>query len=186
VAVNLSVEQFRNSNLTGYIREALNESGLDPSYLELEITESCAIRETGYICRTLQEIKALGVSISIDDFGTEYSSLSRIKQLPIDRIKMAMQFVHGIPVNAKDEAIAKIIINLAGSLGLKVIAEGVETESQFEFLKNRVCDEVQGYYFYKPMPASEFEKLLASMNNDFNDIFESVLIQQEKSGSPDR
>jgi diguanylate cyclase (GGDEF)-like protein len=154
VAVNLSVEQFHNPNLISYIKEALVETGLDPAWLELEITESVAIRETNYICKVLQDIKDLGVSISIDDFGTEYSSLSRIKQLPVDRIKMAMQFVHGIPASVKDEAIAKVIINLAGSLGLKVIAEGVETECQFEFLKNRVCDEVQGYYFYKPMPPS--------------------------------
>jgi EAL domain-containing protein (putative c-di-GMP-specific phosphodiesterase class I) len=108
----------------------------------------------------LERLKALGVSIAIDDFGTAYSSLSRIKQLPIDRIKMAMEFVHGISVSEKDEAIAKIIINLAANLGLKVIAEGVETEYQFEFLKSRVCDEVQGFYFYKPMPASDVETIL--------------------------
>lgn len=183
VAVNLSVEQFHNPNLILYIREALEETGLDPAYLELEITESCAIRETNYISRVLQEIKSLGVSISIDDFGTEYSSLARIKQLPIDRIKMAMQFVHGIPSSVKDEAIAKIIINLAGSLGLKVIAEGVETKCQFEFLKNRVCDEVQGYYFYKPMPAPEVEKLLMSIGDDFGDVFDTVMVMNEKSGS---
>jgi EAL domain-containing protein (putative c-di-GMP-specific phosphodiesterase class I) len=177
VAVNLSVEQFHNPNLIAHIREALEETGLDPSYLELEITESVAIRETNYISKVLQEIKDLGVSISIDDFGTEYSSLSRIKQLPIDRIKMAMQFVHGIPLSTKDEAIAKIIINLGGSLGLKVIAEGVETDCQFDFLKNRVCDEVQGYYFYRPMPAADIERLLqADDGSDFGDMTQEAIV----------
>lgn len=161
MAVNLSVEQFRRTDIVDMIREVLDETGLDPVYLELEITESVAGKETNYIRGLLTAIRDLGVSISIDDFGTEYSSLARIKGLPIDRIKMAMEFVHGISVSEKDEAIAKIIINLAGNLGLKVVAEGVETEHQFEFLKDRVCDEVQGYYFYKPMPASDMENNLS-------------------------
>lgn len=161
MAVNLSIEQFRSTDLVEMIRKALAETGLDPQYLELEITESVAGKEPDYICGILEAIKELGVSISIDDFGTEYSSLARIKQLPINRIKMAMEFVHGISVNEKDEAIAKNIINLADNLGLKVIAEGVETEGQLEFLKNRVCDEVQGYYFFKPMPPEEMLKVLS-------------------------
>lgn len=160
MAVNLSVEQFRNPDLVTTIRDVLAQTFLAPEYLELEITESIAIREANYICSILGELKLLGVTISIDDFGTEYSSLLRIKQLPIDRIKMAMEFVHGISVSDKDEAIAKVIINLANNLGLKVIAEGVETENQLAFLENRVCDEVQGYYFYRPMPAEEIERIL--------------------------
>lgn len=160
MAVNLSVEQFKNPDLVEIVKNTLLETDLSPQYLELEITESVAIRETDHICAILHDLKALGVSIAIDDFGTEYSSLARIKQLPIDRIKMAMEFVHGISISEKDEAIAKVIIILASNLGVKVIAEGVETETQIEFLKNRVCDEVQGFYFYKPMPAEEFEKIL--------------------------
>ncbi|MEL4105388.1 EAL domain-containing protein [Oscillospiraceae bacterium WX1] len=162
MAVNLSVEQFHNLNLVNEIRGVLEKTALAPQYLELEITESVAIKETDYISSVLKELKNLGVSIAIDDFGTEYSSLSRIKQLPIDRIKMAMQFVHGISVSRQDEAIAKIIINLANNLGVKVIAEGVETENQMRFLEKRICDEVQGFYFYKPMPAEELEKILRS------------------------
>lgn len=162
MAVNLSVEQFRRSDIVEMVKEVLTQTGLDPTYLELEITESVASKELGYICGILEDLRQLGVSISIDDFGTEYSSLARIKRLPIDRIKMAMEFVHGIAVCEKDEAIAKVIINLANNLGLKVIAEGVETEHQYEFLKNRVCDEVQGFYFYKPMPAEEAESVLTS------------------------
>lgn len=160
MAVNLSVEQFRGNGFIEVIEKALEKSGLDPSYLELEITESVAIKEPNYIVKILQQMKALGVSISIDDFGTEYSSLSRLKELPVDRLKIAMEFVRGIDTGEKDEAIAMVIINLAKNLGLKVIAEGVEKESQLNFLKSRVCDDVQGYYFYHPMPADEIEKIM--------------------------
>ncbi len=160
MAVNLSIEQFRRKDLADMINEVLDETGLDAKFLELEITESVASKDMNDICGILTEIRELGVSIAIDDFGTEYSSLSRIKRLPVDRIKMAMEFVHGISVSDKDEAIVKVIINLANNLGLKVIAEGVETENQYEFLRDHICDEVQGYYFFKPMPAHETEKTL--------------------------
>jgi diguanylate cyclase (GGDEF)-like protein len=162
MAVNLSVEQFRGNRLIEVIEKALEESGLDPKFLELEITESVAIKEPNYIVKMLRDMKALGVSISIDDFGTEYSSLSRLKELPIDRLKLAMEFVRGIDMGEKDEAIAVVIINLAKSLGMRVIAEGVEKETQLNFLKSRVCDEVQGFYFYHPMPADEVEKILTT------------------------
>ena len=160
MAVNLSVEQFRGNRLVEVVSKALRESKLEPKYLELEITESIAIKEPTYIIRVLHHLKALGVSISIDDFGTEYSSLSRLKELPVDRLKMAMEFVQGIEKGEKDEAIALVIINLAKSLGLNLIAEGVEAEGQLKFLKDRVCNEVQGYYFYHPMPADEIEKIM--------------------------
>lgn len=166
MAVNLSVEQFRNPNLIQMIRQVLLETGLEPKYVELEITESVAIKETNSVIPVLAELRSLGVTISIDDFGTEYSSLARIKNLPIDRIKMAMEFVHGITVSDKDEAIAKVIITLANNLGLKVIAEGVETETQLNFLEKRICDEVQGFYFYKPMPAHEVEQILYAYNGE--------------------
>ena len=160
ISVNLSIKQFFCRDLIGVIKKALADSGLEARYLELEITESTAVNQVCSMQKMLADIKALGVTISIDDFGTEYSSLSRITQMPIDRIKMAMQFVSGISVNEKDETIAKIIINLASGLGLKLIAEGVETKTQLEFLKQRVCDEVQGFYLYKPMPPIEIEKVL--------------------------
>ena len=166
MAVNLSIEQFHNPNLVEMISQVIKETGLDAKYIELEITESVAIKETSNVIPVLSDLKALGVTISIDDFGTEYSSLARIKNLPIDRIKMAMEFVHGITVSEKDEAIGKVILTLASNLGLKVIAEGVETEKQLNFLEKRVCDEVQGFYFYKPMPAGEVEKIL--MRNKLN------------------
>lgn len=162
MAVNLSIEQFRNPILVDMILKVLKETGLEAKYLELEITESIAIKETTDVVPVLTALKDHGITISIDDFGTDYSSLARIKNLPIDRIKMAMEFVHGITVSDKDEAIAMVIITLANKLGLGVIAEGVETDTQLSFLEKRICDEVQGYYFYKPMPAEDIEKLLMS------------------------
>ena len=160
MAVNLSIEQFRTPHLTKIVANVLKETGLSPEYLELEITEGIAIKEPAYILPILNNLKAQGIAISIDDFGTEYSSLSRLKELPIDRIKMAMEFVQSIDKGEKDKSIAMVIINLAKSLGLRVIAEGVETVGQLEFLAKGVCDEVQGYYFHHPMPAEEIEKIM--------------------------
>ena len=160
MAVNLSIEQFRNPGFVQIVRNAIQETGVNAEYVELEVTESIAIKKAYSVVPTLKELKALGLTISIDDFGTMYSSLLRIKTLPVDRIKMAMEFVQGITVSEKDEAIAILIITLANSLGLKVIAEGVETIEQLNFLEQKICDEVQGFYFYKPMPAEEVEKIL--------------------------
>ena len=160
VAVNISVNQLRNPLFLGQVKDLLVKHNFEPQYLELEVTESIAIKEPAYIISVLEGIKKLGVFISIDDFGTEYSSLSRLKQLPVDRIKMDMQFVQGIDKNEKDRAISKVIINLAKSLGMKVIAEGVENDVQLNYLSQRLCDEVQGYVYYKPMPAEEFERIL--------------------------
>ena len=160
MAVNISVEQLRNPNLKKIVADILEFTGLEARYLELEVTESVIIKESESILAALNELKGLGVSISIDDFGTEYSSLSRLKQMPIDRIKIAMEFVQGLFHDSKDEAIAKIIINLAKSLNLRVIAEGVETEEQLRFLSEKYCDDVQGYYFYKALPAEEIVKLI--------------------------
>ena len=160
MAVNLSVEQLRKPNLVGLVSDILKETGLEAKYLELEITESAAVMEAGYILQVLNNLKKLGVTIAIDDFGTEYSSLSRLKSLPVDRIKIDMQFVHGISEGNKDESIAKIIILLAKNLNLNVIAEGVETVEQNEFFNQQLCDEIQGYYYFRPMPAAEIEEIL--------------------------
>lgn len=160
MAVNVSVNQFRNPHMMEQVKNILEETGLKPECLELEITESVAINESSYIIDVLNNLKSLGISISMDDFGTDYSSLSRLKLLPIDRLKMDMQFVRGIESGSKDQAIAKVIISLAKNLGLKVIAEGVETEIQKEFLAEKMCDEAQGFYFYKPAPAEEVEAIL--------------------------
>lgn len=163
MAVNLSAVQMINPNIAEKIENIIKESGLDPKYVELEITESIAIKETDYVLEVLNKLKKIGVSIAIDDFGTEYSSLSRLKDLPIDRIKIDMQFIQGIESNEKDKAITMIIINLAKSLDLNVLAEGVETNEQLDYLNEQMCDYVQGYYYYRPMPASEMEEILKDM-----------------------
>ena len=160
MAVNFSVEQFYNSNIVQMFQDILSETELDGRYVEMEITESIAVKDSLNIQQTLADLKELGISVSLDDFGTEYSSLARIKQLPIDRLKMAMEFVNGINSNSKDAAIAKVILSLAQNLELKVIAEGVETREQKTVLEDLKCDEVQGFYFHRPMPAEDIEKLL--------------------------
>ena len=160
IGVNLSAVQFNDPLIVDKIENIIIETGINPKYLDLEITESVAVKENSNIIVILNKLKKIGVSISIDDFGTEYSSLSRLKLLPIDRIKIDMQFIQGIEGNQKDQAITKVIINLAKSLDLEVIAEGVETQGQMEFLNQKMCDEAQGYYYYKPMPADELEKIL--------------------------
>lgn len=160
IAVNISVNQLRNPMFFDQVKGVLETTGLDPSRLELEITESVTMQEPDYIVDLLVKLKTLGLLISIDDFGTEYSSLSRLKQLPIDRIKMDMQFVRGIVTNEKDRAISKIIIKLAKSLNLKVIAEGVENTAQLGYLEQYGCDEVQGFLFARPIPVNEMESVL--------------------------
>lgn len=160
IAVNLSIAQFRNPNLIDIIKNILKETGLSPACLELEITESIAVNEAEDTLNTLHELKELGISISIDDFGTEYSSLSRIKDLPVDKIKIDGQFIRGISHSNKDEGIIRVMIQLGKNLGLNILAEGVETEQQLDFLKENQCEQVQGYYYYHPMPSDELEALL--------------------------
>ena len=159
IAVNISVQQLENRDFVKQIADVLLKTGLPSDSLELEITESTANSKAENMVERMTSLKALGISISIDDFGTEYSSLERLKQLPIDRIKIDMQFIRGIETSDKDRAIAQVIINLAKSLDMKVIAEGVETDTQLSFVSHRMCDEVQGYYYYKPMPAEHVEEV---------------------------
>lgn len=160
MAVNLSVRQFKDPNLVRLVREVLQETGLPPRLLEIEITESEEMQTDSYILQTLHELKNLDLRIAIDDFGTKYSSLSRLKNLPVDKMKIDMQFVRGIAEDKKNQGIAKSIIDLSKNLGLLVIGEGVETEEQLSFLRDFGCDEIQGYYFYAPMPAEEVTKIL--------------------------
>ena len=159
IAVNISVHQLENRGFVQQVAQVLEKTGLPPQCLELEVTESEANSRNVDMVVLMNQLKRLGVCISIDDFGTEYSSLERLKLLPIDRIKMDMQFVRGIEHSDKDRAIAQAIISLGKSLELKVIAEGVETEEQLCFLSRRRCDEVQGFYYYRPMPPEELERV---------------------------
>lgn len=165
ISVNLSVIQFNDPRIVDKIGEVLAKNGLAPQHLEVEITENMVIRDLDYTIEVLQRLKKLGVSIAIDDFGTEYSALGRLKLLPLDRIKIDMQFIQGIDHSQKDRAITEVMINLGKSLGLEVLAEGVETPTQLDFLRKKRCDDVQGFYYYKPMPAAEIETLLQVNGN---------------------
>ena len=160
MAVNISASQFKNPHFINQVENVLQKTGLKPEYLEVEITESMAILEFSEIIRKLNGLKSIGVSIAIDDFGTEYSSLGRLKMLPLDRLKMDKQFIDGIGYNHKDQAIANAIIQLGKSLGLSVVAEGVEDEDQMAFLKTSQCDLIQGYFYYKPLNALAIEEIL--------------------------
>ncbi len=160
VAVNLSGRQFRQSNLVLMIAQALIKSGLNARLLELELTEGIIMRNAVETTRTLGELKSMGIGISVDDFGTGYSSLSYLKRLPIDVIKIDRSFVNDITTDPDDRAITEAIIGMAHSLKKSVIAEGVETKEQAEFLAKRSCHVMQGYLFSKPVPAEEFTELL--------------------------
>ena len=147
-------------NLPGMVERGLKESA-SPGHLQLEITESTAMNKPEESIAMLRKLKAIGVQISIDDFGTAYSSLNYLRKLPADSLKIDRSFIIHSTTNPTDAAIIKGIIALAHSLNLKVIAEGVETEEQLALLHSLECDEVQGYLFSKPLPAEEFSMLLA-------------------------
>ncbi|TFF35460.1 EAL domain-containing protein [Pseudomonas sp. RIT623] len=157
VSVNISARQFSDGQLGTRIATILEETGLPPACLELELTESILMREVNEAMQILDSLKNLGLSIAVDDFGTGYSSLNYLKQFPIDVLKIDRTFVDGLPEGEQDAQIARAIIAMAHSLNLAVIAEGVETHEQLEFLREHGCDEVQGYLFGRPMPANQFE-----------------------------
>jgi diguanylate cyclase (GGDEF)-like protein/PAS domain S-box-containing protein len=160
ISVNLSPVQFRRINVTDLIMRSLAAAELDPGFLEIEITENIVIENTASVVSALKQIGALGVGISIDDFGTGYSSLNYIKQFPIDRIKIDQCFVRNMVEDPSDHAIVRTVANLGHSLGLTVVAEGVETEAQATLLKVDGCDVMQGYLFGRPMPAAQFIDLV--------------------------
>lgn len=157
IGVNVSTRQFLHGDFVELVRNMLNDTGLNSSYLDLEITESVAFYNEEYVITKLQQLKKLGIKISIDDFGTGYSSLSYIKRLAIDTIKIAKPFIVGIPNNAQDVSIVNTIIAMGKSLNLNVIAEGVESKIQWDILKKLGCNEMQGYLMGKPVPAKDFE-----------------------------
>ena len=164
VAVNLSAQQFEHEDMMEVVGRILEETGLPAKYLELEITENTAIKELNSVAETLRQLKGLGVGIAVDDFGTAYSSLNYIKRLPVDKIKIDKSFIDGIGVSAKDERILKTVITLIQDLGMKAVAEGVETKRQVEFLAEEGCHTVQGFYYCKPIPAGNIEKMLYEEN----------------------
>ncbi|MBI1892228.1 MAG: EAL domain-containing protein [Burkholderiales bacterium] len=160
MAVNLSAAQFRRGNLERTLIDALTESGLSPEYLELELTESILIKDTDNVLQQVKRLKSLGIKLSIDDFGTGYSSLAYLKKFAVDKIKIDQSFVRDLANNADDGAIVKAIIQMARSLNLRTIAEGVEHERTLEHLRLHQCNEAQGYHFSKPMPKAKFAMFL--------------------------
>jgi diguanylate cyclase (GGDEF)-like protein/PAS domain S-box-containing protein len=160
VSVNVSAQQFRQSDLVRTVAQTLETAGLAPECLELELTESMMMQDVPQLIRMLHELKRLGVRISIDDFGAGYSSLGYLKRFPVDHLKIDRSFVLDIATDPDDAAIVRSIIALGHALGLRVVAEGVETAEQMSFLKRNQCDEVQGFHLGRPLPAAELEELI--------------------------
>ncbi len=162
MAVNISALQFTRGDLFDAVNTALNESGVSPSSLELELTETVLLKEAEQALEVMSRLRDLGVKMSIDDFGTGYSSMSYLKRLPVDKLKIDRSFVKDIDVDTDDAAIARAVISLGHIMGLSIIAEGVENESQLDFLRSHGCDQYQGYFFSRPVPAQECGKLLVA------------------------
>ena len=160
VAINVSGLQFGQKDFVNEVLTVLENTGLDPQYLELEITETIIMRDPESAVRNLNELKEAGIRISLDDFGTGYSSFSYLQRLPLDAIKIDISFIRRVASDPNNAVIVKAIIAMAHNLNLKVIAEGVEDEHQLEFLKEHKCDIIQGYLFSPPVPAAEFSDLL--------------------------
>jgi diguanylate cyclase (GGDEF)-like protein/PAS domain S-box-containing protein len=160
MAVNLSARQLRDVDIVDLVVRVLEETSLPARLLDLELTESMLVHDTQRVLRTLEALKEVGVSLSIDDFGTGYSSLSYLKNFPLDYLKIDRAFVMGLPGDKSDGAIVRAVIDMAHSLGMQVIAEGIETRGQLDFLLAHDCDEMQGYYFSKPLPNDQLVKLV--------------------------
>jgi len=160
VSVNVSTQQFDTEDFINKIDRILKETGLEPQYLELEITEGLAMNDVEDKIEKLNLLKKMGIKIAIDDFGTGYSSLSYLKKFPVDSLKIDQSFVKDIPENASSTAIAATIVSMGNNLHMEIIAEGVETREQFEFIKKEKCSKAQGYFFSKPIEASQLELIL--------------------------
>jgi EAL domain-containing protein (putative c-di-GMP-specific phosphodiesterase class I)/FixJ family two-component response regulator/GGDEF domain-containing protein len=160
VAVNLSARQFHETDVGSLVRRALHESQLEPKWLELEVTESIVLLDAEIIIRTMRDLNAIGVVQTLDDFGTGYSSLSYLQRLPVQHLKIDRSFVANITSSPSDAAIVRAVVGMAHSLGLSVIAEGVETEGQLGYLRGLSCEQMQGYYFSPPVTAEAFAAIL--------------------------
>jgi EAL domain-containing protein (putative c-di-GMP-specific phosphodiesterase class I) len=156
--VNVSAHQFRQNDFVDQARAVLNRTGAKPQRLKLELTETMLVSSLEEVIAKMSALKACGVGFSLDDFGTGYSSLSYLKRLPLDQLKIDQSFVRDVLIDPNNAAIAKTIIALAQSLGLDVLAEGVETELQRDFLASAGCNSYQGYFFSRPLPLEEFEE----------------------------
>lgn len=158
ISINISAIQFHDSDFLIMLADVIKRSGIDPKYLDLEVTESVVMRQPEVVITQLESIKAMGISLSLDDFGTGFSSLSYLRYFPLDRLKIDQSFVRGLAVASVNEAIIESVVALGKSLKIKTIAEGVETKEELNFLRKLQCDEIQGYYFSRPLPIEEFVK----------------------------
>ena len=163
ISVNISAVQLQSRNLVEVVRSALEDSGIPPEMLQLEITESAAMQNIELTGKVLRELKEMGVSIAVDDFGTGQSSLIYLKDFPIDTVKIDKEFMRDVTSDETAAAIVSYVINLAHTLKLKVVAEGVETEEQYTFLRHYACDLMQGYLFSKPLPGASVVDYLQSV-----------------------
>lgn len=170
IAVNITGLQLKQNNIVEKIKNILKETNLEPKFLELELTENTII-SSEKILETIAELKKFGIVITIDDFGTGYSSLSYLKKLPLDRLKIDRSFIEHIKEANDDDVIIRSIISLAKNLNLEVLAEGVENETQINFLRKHECDEIQGFYFSKPVNSEEFFKIMSQSNDYPNELF---------------
>jgi EAL domain-containing protein (putative c-di-GMP-specific phosphodiesterase class I) len=162
LSVNVSSGQFHNGDLVASVRNALDVTSLRPARLEIEVTEGTLIESFDVARATLDRLRRLGIRVSIDDFGTGYSSLSYLKRLPIDVLKIDRSFIQGLPDDRDDAAISEAIVRLGHALNMEIVAEGVETPAQFEFLRALECDTAQGYHIAPPLPASEFAEFVGN------------------------
>ena len=165
MAVNLSARQFEQQNLVELVTEVLEETGLEANYLELEVTESLVMDDVQQSIMILKQLHDRGIALALDDFGTGYSSLNYLKRFPIDTLKIDQSFVRHIASDPDDAAVIRAIIALGSSLRLNITAEGVETQEQLDYLMVHRCDEVQGYYFSRPVPADSLRTLLENDQN---------------------
>jgi predicted signal transduction protein with EAL and GGDEF domain len=166
VAINMSAQQFRQKNLVSIVKSALESANLEPTYLEIELTESAVMHNAAESAAILEQLSRIGVHISIDDFGTGYSSLSYLRRFPLDKLKIDRTFIKDVVANPEDAAIVHAIISLAHSLRLKVIAEGVETQQQLEFLRSLGCDQYQGFFCSPAVQPEEFAEMMRAKNPD--------------------
>ena len=164
VCVNVSARQFAEKNFVGRVTNALEKSGLEARYLELELTESLIMRDVGQAIATMNSLQRLGIQIAIDDFGTGYSSLSALKTFPVARLKIDRSFIKGLPANVDDRAVTTAVISLGKKLNLRIVAEGVENDEQIAFLRQNKCDELQGFRFSKPIPPDQIGGFLYKQN----------------------
>jgi diguanylate cyclase len=179
IAVNLSAKQFHDADLALVVRSALEDAQLEPGFIELELTESALMNDPEQSAATLQSLSAMGVHISIDDFGTGYSSLSYLRRFPLDKLKIDRSFIRDLMTNADDVCIVRAIISLAHSLRLRVVAEGVETAQQLDFLRELGCDQYQGFFCSPAVPAEAFAALITRIRAEKPDLTEADMLRTQ-------